>query len=46
MRGSNLKFNLRAIPLGGYLYVRFPENYNATIDYELEVQAEEKRQEI
>ncbi len=39
-----IEFNLRAIPLGGY--VRFPENYNATMDYQFEVQAEEQRQEI
>ena len=39
-----IEFNLRAIPLGGY--VRFPENYNTTLEYQLEVQADEKREEI
>ena len=41
---EGIEFNLRAIPLGGY--VRFPENYNATEEYQLEVQAEQKRKEI
>ena len=41
---NEIEFNLRAIPLGGY--VRFPENYNMTQEYQLEVQADKKRQEI
>ncbi len=41
---DEIEFNLRAIPLGGY--VRFPENYNTTLEYQLEVQADKKRQEI
>lgn len=41
---DTIEFNLRAIPLGGY--VRFPENYNTTEEYQLEVQADEKRREI
>jgi len=39
-----IEFNLRAIPLGGY--VRFPENYNATLEYQIEVEADKKRAEI
>lgn len=39
-----IEFNLRAIPLGGY--VRFPENYNATLEYQVEVEADRKRAEI
>ena len=34
------EFNLRALPLGGY--VRFPENYNATLVDELRAQAVEE----
>lgn len=41
---DEIEFNLRAVPLGGY--VRFPENYNTTLEYQLEVQADKKRQEI
>ncbi len=41
---KEIQFNLRAIPLGGY--VRFPENYNMTEEFQLEVKAEEKREEI
>lgn len=41
---EGIEFNLRAIPLGGY--VRFPENYNATFEYEMEVMASQKRKEI
>ena len=41
---EGIEFNLRAIPLGGY--VRFPENYNATFEYEMEVMADQKRKEI
>jgi membrane-associated protease RseP (regulator of RpoE activity) len=41
---DEIEFNLRAIPLGGY--VRFPENYNTTEEFTLEVQADKKREEI
>lgn len=41
---NEIEFNLRVIPLGGY--VRFPENYNMTQEFQLEVQADEKRNEI
>lgn len=41
---EGIEFNLRAIPLGGF--VRFPENYNATLEFELEQAAVEKRKEI
>lgn len=41
---DEIEFNLRAIPLGGY--VRFPENYNTTQGYQMEVAADKKRQEI
>jgi membrane-associated protease RseP (regulator of RpoE activity) len=41
---GGIEFNLRAIPFGGY--VRFPENYNATLEYQLEQEAEAKRKEI
>mmetsp|Transcript_11764 Transcript_11764/g.17202 ORF Transcript_11764/g.17202 Transcript_11764/m.17202 type:complete len:572 (-) Transcript_11764:39-1754(-) len=41
---EGIQFNLRAIPLGGY--VAFPENYNATMDYNLEVAAQKTRDEI
>lgn len=41
---EGIEFNLRAIPLGGY--VSFPENYNATVEYQLEIQANKKRSEI
>ena len=41
---EGIEFNLRAIPLGGY--VMFPENYNATLGYEMEVLAGKKRAEI
>lgn len=41
---EGIEFNLRAIPLGGY--VRFPENYNTTLEYQLEMEAESKRKEI
>jgi len=41
---EGIEFNLRAIPLGGY--VRFPENYNATLGYEFAVEADTKRIEI
>jgi len=41
---EGIQFNLRAIPLGGY--VAFPENYNATMDYNLEVEAQKTRDEI
>mmetsp|Transcript_14192 Transcript_14192/g.21310 ORF Transcript_14192/g.21310 Transcript_14192/m.21310 type:complete len:567 (-) Transcript_14192:72-1772(-) len=41
---EGIEFNLRAIPLGGY--VRFPENYNATLEYQLAVEADTKRDEI
>ena len=41
---EGIEFNLRAIPLGGY--VRFPENYNATLEYQLAVEADTKREEI
>ena len=47
LEGNNndeIQFNLRAIPLGGY--VRFPENYNATQEFQFEVEADKKRQEI
>jgi len=41
-RGNGvIDFNLRAIPLGGY--VEFPENYNATMQVQMEIEAEEKR---
>lgn len=45
-KGNNdgIEFNLRAIPFGGY--VRFPENYNATLEYQLEQEAEDKRKQI
>jgi len=43
-KSKEIEFNLRAIPLGGY--VRFPENYNMTQEFQLEVKAEEKREEI
>jgi len=36
-----IDFNLRAIPLGGY--VEFPENYNATLQLEREIEGDEKR---
>lgn len=41
---GGIEFNLRAIPFGGY--VRFPENYNATLEYQLEQEAEDKRKQI
>lgn len=41
---DGIEFNLRAIPLGGY--VRFPENYNATVEFEMEREADSKRDEI
>jgi Predicted membrane-associated Zn-dependent proteases 1 len=41
---DGIEFNLRAIPFGGY--VRFPENYNATLEYQLEQEAEDKRKQI
>jgi membrane-associated protease RseP (regulator of RpoE activity) len=41
---EGIEFNLRAIPLGGF--VRFPENYNATLEFEFEQAAAEKRKEI
>jgi membrane-associated protease RseP (regulator of RpoE activity) len=41
---EGIEFNLRAIPLGGY--VRFPENYNATLGFELQVEADKKRSQI
>ena len=41
---DKIEFNLRAIPLGGY--VRFPENYNTTQGYQMEVAADKKREEI
>jgi len=41
---TGIEFNLRAIPFGGY--VRFPENYNATLEYQLAQEAEDKREQI
>lgn len=41
---EGIEFNLRAIPLGGY--VRFPENYNTTLEIQLERKANAKRREI
>lgn len=41
---QGIEFNLRAIPLGGF--VRFPENYNTTLELQLEKEAYEKRKEI
>lgn len=41
---EGIEFNIRAIPLGGF--VRFPENYNVTLELELEKAAVEKRKEI
>jgi membrane-associated protease RseP (regulator of RpoE activity) len=45
-KGQNegIEFNLRAIPLGGY--VRFPENYNQTLVQGLEEEAYEARQKV
>ena len=42
---EGIQFNLSAIPLGGG-YDRFLENYNATMDNNLEFAAQEKRDEI
>jgi len=36
-----IDFNLRAIPLGGY--VEFPENYNATLQLQREIEGDTKR---
>lgn len=38
---NGIEFSLRAIPLGGY--VRFPENYNRTLAFELEDSARRAR---
>ena len=40
---DSIDFNLRLIPLGGY--VRFPENYNATLAFEIEQENREIRRE-
>mmetsp|Transcript_49552 Transcript_49552/g.149355 ORF Transcript_49552/g.149355 Transcript_49552/m.149355 type:complete len:653 (-) Transcript_49552:150-2108(-) len=42
-RADVIDFNLRAIPLGGY--VRFPENYNSTLAIEIEDENRELRRE-
>eukprot|EP00568_Trieres_chinensis_P010496 CAMPEP_0183301714 /NCGR_PEP_ID=MMETSP0160_2-20130417/7737_1 /TAXON_ID=2839 ORGANISM="Odontella Sinensis, Strain Grunow 1884" /NCGR_SAMPLE_ID=MMETSP0160_2 /ASSEMBLY_ACC=CAM_ASM_000250 /LENGTH=589 /DNA_ID=CAMNT_0025464383 /DNA_START=35 /DNA_END=1804 /DNA_ORIENTATION=- len=40
---EGIDFSFRAVPLGGY--VRFPENYNATLAYEIEQENREIREE-
>jgi len=41
---ENIEFNLRLLPLGGY--VRFPENYNRTLAFENEIKMTEYEKEL
>jgi len=41
---ENIEFNLRLLPLGGY--VRFPENYNRTLAFENEMKMNEYEKEL
>jgi len=41
---TGIEFNLRAIPLGGY--VEFPENYNTTLQFQRETDGDRKRARI